>query len=128
MRGRPFRNLTKKMYQEDLRERYVKLKPSKLPEGYSASKEFCDFINRLLEIDPRNRLGSEGISELTEHAWFSNFEWGSLMDGKLEAPYKPGEIIRRRFLNLRTVALQGPQLEQKQAEVNHNNSVTSSLY
>jgi hypothetical protein len=50
--------------------------------------EAADFVNKLLQRKPIQRLGWAGIYELKEHPWLRNFPWNDLMSGKLESPMK----------------------------------------
>lgn len=51
--------------------------------------EAADFINKLLQRKPQNRLGFNGPSELKNHIWLRDYDWQALLDKKLVAPYKP---------------------------------------
>jgi serine/threonine protein kinase len=51
------------------------------------SPEVQDFIGRLLQPDPGNRLGSSSVNELTEHPWFADIDWNHL--DWLAPPYVP---------------------------------------
>ena len=60
---------------------------SMVPQGWSV--ESADFINRLLQRKPVNRLGLRGPTEVKEHLWFKNYDWKNLYLGKLKAPFLP---------------------------------------
>ena len=66
-------------------------KKDKLKTTYS---EFClDFINRLLEKDPEERLGyNGGEKELKEHSFFTGIDWDSIQKLKYKSPIY--EIIK----------------------------------
>jgi len=54
------------------------------------SEECKDFITKLLEKDPINRLGSKGgIEEVLAHPFLSTINFESLVDKQLEPPFKP---------------------------------------
>ena len=127
LKKRPCHNSSNYSNQNDSSCKKFKLRTRDLPEGVEASKPMLDFINKLLHIDPSHRLGSSGINEIICHPWFEKFDWVSLENGILSSPYQPGEIERRRYLKLRTIALEGSLLEEKQAIVDHHNKVTSRL-
>ena len=78
----------KKMMKND--EIHLK-KKDKLKTTYS---EFClDFINRLLEKDPEERLGyNGGEKELKEHSFFTGIDWDSIQKLKYKSPIY--EIIK----------------------------------
>jgi serine/threonine protein kinase len=51
------------------------------------SEEVRDLIRRLLAVDPRARLGANGIQEIQEHPWFDGIDWNAIED--LEPPFVP---------------------------------------
>jgi protein kinase A len=44
-----------------------------LPVGWSI--EAADFVNKLLNRKPTNRLGFNGPSEVKNHVWLKNVDW-----------------------------------------------------
>jgi len=46
-------------------------------------------IASLLEREPRRRLGSGGIAEVKQHAYFAGFDWEALEKGRLAVPWVP---------------------------------------
>ena len=59
----------------------------------------CDFINKLIQRKPKNRLGKNSIKELIEHPWFDKFDWENVRKKIPNAPYvpKPGDNFDRRY-------------------------------
>lgn len=54
------------------------------------SDEAKDFITKILEKDPKLRLGSKGnVEEQMSHSWFKNFNWSHQMDRNRVTPIKP---------------------------------------
>ena len=54
------------------------------------SEESVDFINRCLKRKESRRLGyTDGIQELKQHKWFEGFDWESLLNKKIVAPFIP---------------------------------------
>ena len=54
------------------------------------SNNCIDFINRCLKRKVTNRLGYHfGIKELKTHPWFAKYDWKSLYNKTLEAPFIP---------------------------------------
>ena len=51
------------------------------------SDEALDLMKRLLEPDPKQRLGSKGIQEIKDHAFFADIDWKTML--KSPVPYKP---------------------------------------
>ena len=75
----------------------VHIKKSDLPIGWSM--ESADFINKILQRKPANRLGLNGPSEVKNHMWFKGVDWQGIIDKKLEAPFKPTEIEPKKSLD-----------------------------
>lgn len=57
----------------------------------NTSPEVKDLIQRLLAIDPMQRIGSlaNGINEIYAHPWFSGINFGKLRQKGIEAPWIP---------------------------------------
>ncbi|OJJ46213.1 hypothetical protein ASPZODRAFT_67051 [Penicilliopsis zonata CBS 506.65] len=60
------------------------------PEDY-ASAEAIDLINKLMAIDPQERIGANvgekfpnGGAEIRNHAWFSDINWDTLLEDKAQ--------------------------------------------
>ena len=67
---------------------------TKQDEFKTTYSEFClDFINRLLEKDPKERLGyNGGETELKKHSFFTGIDWDSIQKLKYKSPIY--EIIK----------------------------------
>ncbi len=53
------------------------------------SNDSADFINKLIQRKPCNRLGYIGIKQIKEHPWLKYFNWKDLYVGKMNAPFIP---------------------------------------
>jgi serine/threonine protein kinase len=53
----------------------------------TVSPEVCDLIEKLLCLDPRQRLGAGSIDEIKRHAWFAGIDWDHL--DEIEPPFVP---------------------------------------
>ncbi len=53
------------------------------------SSEALDFCNRLIQRKTERRLGDQGMFEVKGHPWLKDFDWASLQEKTLEAPYIP---------------------------------------
>ena len=49
--------------------------------------EAHDFIDKLLNMDPKKRLGAQSIKEVKEHPFFKGFDWDHVKE--MEPPFKP---------------------------------------
>lgn len=80
----PFYNESHKILYENIVH-----KRAYFPPGFDWVAQ--DLIERLLEKDPRNRLGSGagGAAEVKAHAWFREVDFELLAQGKVRAPFKP---------------------------------------
>jgi serine/threonine protein kinase len=66
----------------------VQIKKSEIPNGWSL--EAADFINRLLQRQPRTRLGYKGgVAELKEHPWLKRYTWRKLLAQEIASPLTP---------------------------------------
>lgn len=57
------------------------------PNDDQMSQEAYDFINALLNPDPKQRLGSNGIAEIKKSSFFNCINWETLRDEP--TPFKP---------------------------------------
>ena len=87
MRKRPYLGKNRKEIKEKIMSHQVQVKKNMVPQGWSV--ESADFINRLLQRKPANRLGLRGPTEVKEHPWFKGYDWKNLYLGKLKAPFLP---------------------------------------
>lgn len=51
------------------------------------SPEARDFIHGLLQINPKKRLGANGIQEIMKHPWFASIDWDNIVN--LKPPFVP---------------------------------------
>ena len=65
MGKRPYSGKNRREYKENLFARQIKLIKSQVPSGWSL--EAADFVNKLLERKPSNRLGANGTHEIKNH-------------------------------------------------------------
>ena len=55
--------------------------------------EAADFINKLLQRKPANRLGLSGPHEVKNHQWLRDVDWQALISKTLPAPFIPGTLL-----------------------------------
>ena len=96
---RPYIGKNRKEIKEKIMAKQVQVKKEQIPRGWSV--ESADFINRLLQRKPINRLGLRGSIEVKEHLWFKDFDWKGLYLFKLKAPFIPkqGDNFDHRYCN-----------------------------
>ncbi|KRX03159.1 Protein kinase-like domain [Pseudocohnilembus persalinus] len=58
-----------------------------VPIGWSL--EAADFINKLLQRKPKDRLGYYHIDQIKLHPWFNKFDWDKLQKKLLKPSYVP---------------------------------------
>ena len=96
---RPYNGKNRKEIKEKIMAKQVQVKKDQIPNGWST--ESADFINRLIQRKPINRLGLRGSIEVKEHLWFKDFDWKGLYLYRLKAPFVPrqGDNFDHRYCN-----------------------------
>eukprot|EP00357_Protocruzia_adherens_P036602 CAMPEP_0115006092 /NCGR_PEP_ID=MMETSP0216-20121206/20275_1 /TAXON_ID=223996 /ORGANISM="Protocruzia adherens, Strain Boccale" /LENGTH=412 /DNA_ID=CAMNT_0002372571 /DNA_START=145 /DNA_END=1383 /DNA_ORIENTATION=- len=84
---RPYLGKSRKEIRDQILAKQVQLKKHEVPEGWSL--EAADFVNKLLQRKPVNRLGLNGPSEVKSHAWIRDFPWEKLRSHQIKAPFIP---------------------------------------
>ncbi len=84
---RPYVGKSRKEIREHIMSKQVEIKMNEIPPGWSV--EAADFINRLIQRKPENRLGNNGSAEVKSHPWLRNFNWEALYEKRLKAPFIP---------------------------------------
>ena len=64
-----------------------RLNKFEVPEGWSF--EAADFINKLIQRKPANRLGLNGPDEVKSHIWLKDTDWNAIIEKRVIAPYIP---------------------------------------
>ena len=79
-------------YVENLDKMYELIKTStvKFPKRIVLSEDAKDIIRKLLEKNPKKRLGSQrGIEEIKSHPFFANIDFDLIVQKKIKAPFIP---------------------------------------
>ena len=84
---RPYLGKTKHEVKQLILTKQAEIDYDDLPYGFS--NETADFINRLIQRKPKNRLGKDNINEVIGHPWFDAFDWENVEKKKFKAPYIP---------------------------------------
>jgi hypothetical protein len=77
MNKRPYLGKTRKEIRDAIFSKQVKIKKDQIPDGWSV--EAADFINKLIQRKPSNRLGFNGPEEVRQHKWLKDIEWQALI-------------------------------------------------
>lgn len=93
---RPYIGKNRAEIRDKVLSKQVQISTIEIPPGWSM--EGADFINRLIQRKPSERLGCNGISELKSHSWFKGYPWKAVYEKTLEAPFIPpnGENYSKR--------------------------------
>lgn len=94
---RPYLGKSKHEVKHLILTRQAQIDYDELPDGYA--NEAADFVNRLIQRKPKNRLGRDSINEVINHPWFDDFDWDSVKRKKYKAPYVPkvGDNFDRKY-------------------------------
>ena len=84
---RPYTGKDRKEIRDNVLKEQAVIKKSMIPEGWSI--EAADFINKLIQRKPANRLGLNGSEEVKQHVWLKGFDWESLLDKKMKPAFLP---------------------------------------
>ena len=78
-------------YSQNVNEMYRKIQEAPLLFPPNLSNACKDLITKLLERDPKKRMGSkdDDFKEIQKHAFFKSIDWQKLYNKEIEAPYKP---------------------------------------
>ena len=91
MKKRPYIGKNRQEIKDKMSKEQVQIKSSQIPAGWSS--EIANFINKLLVINPENRLGFNGISELKFHPWLRYYDWKLIYLKKEKAPFIPPKKV-----------------------------------
>ncbi|CAK59082.1 unnamed protein product (macronuclear) [Paramecium tetraurelia] len=84
---RPYVGRSRQEIRDQIMAKQVQIRKSDIPENWSI--EAADFINRLLQRKPQQRLGFSGSQEIKQHPWFQKFPWQKLQNFELNPPFQP---------------------------------------
>jgi serum/glucocorticoid-regulated kinase 2 len=76
-------------YSEDQNEMYQRILEEDLTFPMFVAPLARDILTKLLEKDPRKRLGVNGAQEIKDHDFFHDIDWIKLMQKRLKPPTKP---------------------------------------
>ena len=73
---RPYVGKSRKEIRDHILSKQVQIKKGEVPRGWSI--EAADFINKMIQRKPTNRLGNNGALEVKSHPWLRDFPWQDL--------------------------------------------------
>ena len=92
---RPYVGKSRKEIKEKIMSKQVKIGRTDIPNGWSI--EAADFINKLIQRKPSNRLGAYGIQEIKAHPWMKYYVWKDVYLEKVKAPFTPSTNMEENF-------------------------------
>lgn len=84
---RPYTGKDRKEIRDSVLREQACIKKSMIPQGWSI--EAADFINKLIQRKPANRIGLNGAEEVKQHIWLKNFDWDALLNKTMEPAFIP---------------------------------------
>jgi len=78
-------------YHNNKRALYRKIQKEKPRFPKRMSPSCSDFISKVLQKDPKQRLGygEVDVEDIQKHPWFVDLKWSDLLELKFPPPYKP---------------------------------------
>ena len=86
---RPYLGKTRKEIRDRILAKQVQITKEEIPNDWSL--ESADFVNRLLQRKPVNRLGFNGPEEIKKHPWINDMNWNKLKNKNIPATFIPDE-------------------------------------
>jgi len=86
---RPYIGKSRKEIRDHILSKQIQIKRQDIPRGWSI--EAADFINRMIQRKPQNRLGHNGPAEVKRHPWLRDFPFEALEQKKIKAPFIPSK-------------------------------------
>ena len=97
---KPFKSTTVSNLIEEFSSVEINLSTKDLNNS-NYSEKLCDFINKMLVIDPKNRIGSNNnIEEIKDHPFFSGLNWKHLYHKTIRSPFKNDNIENKKIENI----------------------------
>lgn len=92
---RPYLGKNRQEIKEQILSKQVQIRKVDIPDGWSI--EAADFINRMIQRKPINRLGVNGPDEVKNHPWLKNFPWTRLLNREILPPFQPSRKEEENF-------------------------------
>ena len=102
--NKPYSGKNKIELLNEVQLKEVKIEINDLPKNFNNKNLFCDFINKLLKLNPKERLGSiNGISELKNHPLFENCNWDNILNKKIISPFVNKTINEQKMKRINSI-------------------------
>ena len=93
---KPFKSTTVSNLIEEFSSVEINLSTKDLNNS-NYSEKLCDFINKMLVINPKDRIGSNNnIDEIKNHPFFSDLNWKHLYHKTIRSPFKNDNIENKK--------------------------------
>lgn len=73
-------------YSDDIPTIYKNIKNGKLTFPSNLSSDIKNLIKRLLEKNPKNRIGAQNKAEIKQHPFFNGFDWAKCLRKEMQPP------------------------------------------
>ncbi len=99
MGKRPYTGKNRREIKEKIIATQFIIPNEKIPKEWSS--DAADFINKLLQRKPANRLGLRSAKEVKEHPWIKKYPWNDLYNKKIKPSFKPpiGDNFDKKYCN-----------------------------
>ena len=99
MGKRPYTGKNRREIKEKIIATQFIIENEKIPKDWS--NDAADFINKLLQRKPANRLGLRSAYEVKEHPWIKKYPWNDLYNKKIVPSFKPppGDNFDKKYCN-----------------------------
>lgn len=87
MGRRPYPGRTRKDIRDAMMARQAVIDPSEVPSDWNPA--VADFINKLLQRKPTQRLGYNSDYEVMQHPWIRDVDWDALKNKTAPSPFSP---------------------------------------
>lgn len=82
---RPYVGTSRQEIRDKVLAKQVQIRKGDIPENWS--QDAADFVNRLIQRKPQNRLGNNGPDEVMAHPWFRDVNWQKLRRKQARVPF-----------------------------------------
>lgn len=110
----PYKGVNRTEIREKIMDQQIQIKKHEIPEGWSL--ESADFINRLIQRKPTNRIGFNGALELKNHGWLKNYPWEKLKK-KILTKQDKFKVVKMDNKFLKTLTVKDKDKDSYEAKI-----------